>query len=46
VVAVVREAERAERAVHAVEAVHVALALVRGRVDPALHEEVRRQQRL
>jgi hypothetical protein len=46
VVAVVREAEGAERAVHAVEAVHVALGLVRVRVDPALHEEVRRQQRL
>jgi hypothetical protein len=46
VVAVVREAERAERAVHAVEAVHVALALVRVGVDPALDEEARGQQRL
>ena len=46
VVAVVREAEGAERAVHAVEAVHVALALVRVRVDPALDEEARGQQRL
>jgi hypothetical protein len=46
VVAVVGEAEGAERAVHAVEAVHVALALVRVGVDPALHEEARRQQRL
>uniref|UniRef100_A0A8R7UXX2 Uncharacterized protein n=1 Tax=Triticum urartu TaxID=4572 RepID=A0A8R7UXX2_TRIUA len=46
VVAVVGEAERAERAVDAVEAVHVALALVRVGVRPALHEEARRQQRL
>lgn len=46
VVAVVGEAEGAERAVDAVEAVHVALALVRVGVHPALHEEARRQQRL
>jgi hypothetical protein len=46
VVAVAREAEGAERAVHAVEAVHVALALVRVGVDPALDEEARAQQRL
>jgi hypothetical protein len=46
VLAVVREAERAERAVHAVQAVHVALALVRVGVHPALTEEARRQQRL
>jgi len=46
VVAVVGEALGAERAVHAVEAVHVALALVRVRVQLALTEEARAQQRL
>jgi hypothetical protein len=46
VVAVARgEAERAESVAHAVEAVHVALALVRVGVDPALDEEAHGQQR-
>jgi hypothetical protein len=43
---VVGEALGAERAVHAGEAVHVALALVRVRVQLALAEEARPQQRL